>query len=150
MKKIALIDLISFAMCVLLYTLFSLADNTMEVNAKMILVLYVMCLIIAVLVTLTQFILQKLDAPMIADIAATTVICYIVVTTVGVLGGMFALSWDIVLSISPIIIPTMIVTYFLSYFSVVQYANEINDMLVEKNDPMDSGNDEIEIEEEHL
>jgi sterol desaturase/sphingolipid hydroxylase (fatty acid hydroxylase superfamily) len=92
-----------------------------------------MCLSIAIVMLISEKIEEKFDISSIfADAFIRVLICYIVVLFEGCLFKMFAFSWMSFLYISPILIPTYIITYALSYFNHVKYANAINNCIQQK------------------
>jgi sterol desaturase/sphingolipid hydroxylase (fatty acid hydroxylase superfamily) len=104
-----------------------------ELSKSIILQLFVMSASISVLMFIIEKITHKLDiTSMVLDVLIRVLICYFVVFTEGCLFGMFLFEWKAFLYISPVLIPTFIITYAVSYFMLVDYANEINERIKKK------------------
>jgi len=127
MKKIVIITCSSFTAIVLLFALFSTFDMVPELSKSIVLQLFTMALSIAVLMFISERIEDKLDVSSIAvDALIRVLICYIVVFVEGYLFRMFPFGWKAIASISPVLIPTILITYAIGYFTIVDYANAIN------------------------
>jgi len=127
MKKIVIITCSSFTVTILLYVLFSVIGVISEVTNEKVLQLFSMTLSIALLMSVGEWILDKLDVSSLAlDAVIRVLICYVVVFVEGTLYGMFPFGWSSLLYISLIIIPTVVITYAIAYVTVVNYAKQIN------------------------
>lgn len=133
MKKIIIIACSSFTAIVLLFALFSTFSMVPELSKSIILQLFIMSASISVLMFIIEKIVHKLDiTSMVLDVLIRVLICYFVVFTEGCLFGMFPFEWKAFLYISPVLIPTFIITYAVYYFMLVDYANEINARIKKK------------------
>ncbi|WP_069999106.1 DUF3021 family protein [Cellulosilyticum sp. I15G10I2] len=133
MKKILVITCTSFTAIVLLFALFSTFDMVPELSKSIILQLFAMASSISVLMFISDKIAHKLDInSIVIDALIRVLICYFVVFTEGSLFGMFPFEWKAFAYISPVLIPTFIATYAIYYFTLVDYANEINERIKKK------------------
>lgn len=133
MKKIVIITCTSFTAIVLLFAFFSTFDRVPELSKSIILQLFVMSASIAVLMFIMEKIEDRLDITSLAlDVFIRVLICYLVVFIEGYVFGMFMFEWKAFLYISPVLIPTFILTYAVYYFMLVDYANEINERIKKK------------------
>ena len=127
MKKIVIVTCSSFTVTILLYVLFSVIGVISEVTNEKVLQLFSMTLSIALLMSVGEWILDKLDVSSLAlDAVIRVLICYVVVFAEGTLYGMFPFGWSSLFYISLIIIPTVVTTYAIAYVTVVNYAKQIN------------------------
>jgi len=127
MKKIVIITCSSFTAIVMLFALFSTFDIVPELSKSIVLQLFTMAGSIAVLMFFTDKIEDKLDVSSITvDALIRVFICYIVVFAEGSLFGMFPFGWEAIADISPVLIPTFVITYVIGYFTLVECANVIN------------------------
>lgn len=127
MKKIVIITCSSFTAIVLLFALFSTFEMVPELTKSIILQLFTMAVSIAVLMFFSERIEDKLAvSSMAADVLIRVLICYSVVFVEGSLFGMFPFGWKAIANISPVLIPTIVITYTIGYFTIVDSANDIN------------------------
>lgn len=127
MKKIVIITCSSFTAIVLLFALFSTFDMVPELSKSIVLQLFTMALSISVLMFFTEKIGDKLaESSMAVDALIRVLICYIVVFVEGWLFGMFPFGWKAIAYISPVLLPTFVITYAIGYFTIVDFANQIN------------------------
>lgn len=127
MKKIVIITCSSFTAIVLLFALFSTFDMVPELSKNIVLQLFTMALSISVLMFFSDKIGDKLaESWMAVDALIRVFICYIVVFVEGCLFGMFPFGWKAIAYISPVLIPAFVITYTIGYFTIVDFANEIN------------------------
>jgi hypothetical protein len=135
MKHILTITCSSFTAIIVLFALFSKFDSPFapEFSNSTVLEFFIMCLSIAIAMLVSKKIEEKFDIPSIfVDAFIRVLICYIIVFFEGCWFEMFSFSWISFLYISPILIPTYIISYALSYFNRVQYANAINYRIQQK------------------
>ena len=127
MKKIVIITCSSFTAIVLLFALFSTFDMVPELSKSIVLQLFTMALSISVLMFFSEKIGDKLvESSMAVDALIRVLICYSVVFVEGCLFGMFPFGWIAIANISLVLIPAFVITYAIGYFTIVDFANQIN------------------------
>ena len=132
-KKIITITCSSFTAIVLMFALLSTFNWVPELSKSIVLQLFTMAVSIAVLMFFSDKIEEKLDVSSIAvDAIILVLICYIVVFWEGSLFGMISFSWKAIAYISPALIPTFVITYAISYFTIADYAKVINKNINQK------------------
>ncbi len=133
MKKILIITCSSFTAIVLLFALFSTFDIVPELSKSIVFQLFTMSMSIALLMFISERAEDKLDiSSLTVDALIRMLICYIVVFVEGSLFRMFPFSWKAIASISPVLIPTFVITYVIGYFTIVDCANKINKSIKRK------------------
>lgn len=127
-KYITTITCSSFTCIVLLFAVFSRFDLTPPLSNEACFVLFGMSLSISLLMFLFEKLQERFDFTPSAwlDILIRILICYAVVFFEGVFWGMVPFAWDSLLAISPVLIPTFLITYLVFYLSCVRYADDIN------------------------
>ena len=103
------------------------------ITNRIILQLFAMSFTIAIGMALTDYVEKRKDiSSMLFDVVLRAAICYGVVLMEGSLFGMFTFTWRTVWEISPILIPTFIVTYVISLISLMEVATSINQTISRK------------------
>lgn len=127
MKKIITVMCTSFTSVILLFILFYQFDMVSELNHSTILQIFSMSVLISVFMYISDMLQKKFDiGSSLLDLLIRILICYLVVFTVGCIGGMFTFGLNAILEMTPILIIAFIITYIFSYAVCVNYANQIN------------------------
>jgi len=133
MKKIMIVTCSSFTTIVLFFVFFSRYQIVPVITNHIILQLFAMSFTIAIGMALTDYVEKRKDiSSMLFDVVLRAAICYGVVLLEGSLFGMFTFAWRTVWEISPILIPTFIVTYVISLISLMEVATSINQTISRK------------------
>ncbi|MGV8905106.1 MAG: hypothetical protein ACOH15_00730 [Acetobacterium sp.] len=115
------------------FILFSKLGVIIPFSEDVALQLFIMCLSIAILLSLVDIIEARLDVSSIfVDALARVLTCYMVVFVLGCFFGMFPFSLISFVYITPVLIPGFIVTYAISYITSVEYSNAINKSIKRK------------------
>lgn len=132
-KKIIIITCSSFTAIVLIFALLSNFTMVPDLSKSIVLQLFTMAASIAVLMSISDKIEDQFDvSSLAADALIRVLICYIVVFWEGCWFGMIPFSWKAIAYISPVLIPTFVITYAVGYVTIVDYANEINKSIAHK------------------
>jgi hypothetical protein len=127
MKMILIITCASFTAIVMIFALASGTGIAPEISRDVIVQLFAMTLTIAVIMFLAGKIEDRFDmTSLVLDWFIKVIICYAVVITEGSLFGMFPLEWKAFGYISPVLVPTIIATYIISYLTCAKWADAIN------------------------
>lgn len=127
MKYIMIITCSSFTVIVLLFVLLSNFGLTSELSGPIALQLFAISATIAVLLLALERLEDRFEInSFVLDAVLRILICYLVVYAEGCLFGMLDAGWETLVTVSPILLPAFVITYAVSYFSLVSTAKKIN------------------------
>ena len=128
MKSSITICTTSFTMVMIVAAIIDHIDSIFapDITSITILQFFSMSLTISILIHLFRKIYTKVTNRSNIPWIILILICYITVLLLGTLYGYFSLSFEALLIITPIMIPTFIVTSLIEYITISKYANEIN------------------------
>ena len=130
MKKILVVTCASFTTIVLLFSFVERLKITPALNGSVVWQLFLMSLSVSAGMHLVYRLEEVLDiSSFVFDVAVRVVVCYVVVLLEGSSFQMFSFGWKAVAVVSPVLIPTIFITYLISYFSLVECADSINSIL---------------------
>ena len=132
-KKILIVTCGSFTPMVLFFILFARISRITYFSDVIALELFVMCLTVAILMSVSDRIEAYFDVSAIwMDALIRVFICYFVVFIQGSLFGMFPFSWISFTYITPVLIPGFFVAYGISYLTCIEYSKAINESINRK------------------
>lgn len=127
MKKLLVVTCSGFTTIVLLFALLSGAGIVPALSGPVVIELFFMALSISAGMLVIEKVEEVYDSSsFILDFLMRMVLCYIVVMLEGHLFKMVTLDWTDFINVSLVLIPTIIVTYLLSFIQLRELANSIN------------------------
>lgn len=125
----------SFTTIVLFFVLLTNYNIVPTITNHILIQLFVMSFTIAIGMYLVSKLEEAKDiSSLIFDVIMRVIICYAVVLIEGSIFGMITFGWNAILEISPVLLPTIIVTYILSFFTLMEFVDSINKTIKSKKE----------------